>query len=402
MRPARVLLLMLCLFLPPGLARADLAGFADWDEVQAQARGQTVYWRAWAGDAQVNRFIVWAAQQLKARYGIDLRHVKEEDPSNVITSILADKAAGRDNGGRTDLLWINGANFAALKQRQLLYGPFAESLPNFRLVDTEAKPTTVRDFTIPTEGYESPWGMALLTFYWDSARAEQPPRRLAELPAWAKAHPGRFTYPAPPDFTGTTFLKQAMSLLIEDRALLQAPPVDADFAGVTAPLWAWLDALHPLLWRQGRAFPPNYPRLRQLVEDGEVTLAFSFNPAEATSAIAQGLLPASVRAFIPEEGSIGNTHFVAIPWNAANRAGALVVANFLLSPEAQLRKADPTLWGDPTVLALDRLAPNDWARFMVQQGAAMPSPQEMARVLPEPHPDWAARLEAEWRRRYAR
>ena len=37
----------------------------------------------------------------------------------------------------------------------------------------------------------------------------------------------------------------------------------------------------------------------------------------------------------------------------------MVVANFLLSPEAQLRKQDPAVWGDPTVLAMDKLDPAD-------------------------------------------
>jgi ABC-type uncharacterized transport system YnjBCD substrate-binding protein len=32
-----------------------------------------------------------------------------------------------------------------------------------------------------------------------------------------------------------------------------------------------------------------------------------------------------------------------------------VTANFLLSPEAQARKQDPKVWGDPTVLAMERL-----------------------------------------------
>ena len=51
-------------------------------------------------------------------------------------------------------------------------------------------------------------------------------------------------------------------------------------------------------------------------------------------------------------GTIGNTHFVAIPYNSSAKEGAQVVANFLLSPEAQARKLDPTVWGDPTVLGL--------------------------------------------------
>ena len=109
-----------------------------------------------------------------------------------------------------------------------------------------------------------------------------------------------------------------------------------------------------------------------------------------------------MRTYVLAGGSIGNTHFVAIPFNAKAKAAAMVVADFLLSPEAQLRKQDPTVWGDPTVLAMDRLDPADRRRFADQpRGVATLSPAELGPTLPEPHPSWTTRLETEWRRRYA-
>ena len=87
----------------------------------------------------------------------------------------------------------------------------------------------------------------------------------------------------------------------------------------------------------------------------------AFNPADASAAISAGRLPETVRTFVLEDGTIGNTHFVAIPFNAAHAAGAMVVADFLLSPEAQARKQDPRVWGDGTVLDLAALAPEDRA-----------------------------------------
>jgi putative thiamine transport system substrate-binding protein len=177
---------------------------------------------------------------------------------------------------------------------------------------------------------------------------------------------------------------------------------DAAFERVTAPLWSYLEQLHPHLWRQGRAFPPNYPRLRQLLDDGETDIAFAFNPSEAASAAALGLLPGTVRAYVLDGGTIANTHFVAIPFNASAKEGALVVANFLLSPEAQARKADPKLWGDPTVLDLMRLTPEQQALFRRERPPQLPPEAELSRTLPEPHPSWMVRIEEEWKRRYAR
>ena len=144
--------------------------------------------------------------------------------------------------------------------------------------------------------------------------------------------------------------------LVADRAVLQKPVDEASFETVTAPLFAYLDELNPLLWRGGKAYPQNYPAMKQLLADGEVDIIFAFNPAEASSAIAAGELPDTVRSFTFPGGTLANTHFVAIPYNAAAKAGALVLADFLISPEAQARKQDPKVWGDPTVLAIAKLA----------------------------------------------
>jgi len=383
---------------------ADTASIAlDWPRTMAAARGQTVYFNAWGGSERINDYIAWVGARVAADYGITLKQVKLADTADAVARVLAEKAAGKRSGGSVDLIWINGENFAAMKAQGLLYGAFAEALPNYRFVDTVGKPTTRIDFTVPADGLEAPWGMAQIVFLYDTARVAQPPRDMAQFLAWATARPGRFTYPAPPDFTGSTFLKQALYGLAAARGVLQQPATDDNFAAVTTALWQWLDRLHPLLWRGGRTFPQNDQAQRQLLDDGEIDISLSFNPGEASSAIAQGLLPATVRTYVLDGGTIGNTHFVAIPFNATAKEAAMVVANFLLSPEAQLRKQDPAIWGDPTVLAMDKLDPVDRKKFAaLPLGPATLAPAELGPVLLEPHPSWMTRLEAEWRRRYAK
>ena len=170
---------------------------------------------------------------------------------------------------------------------------------------------------------------------------------------------------------------------------------------MTAPLFAWLDELNPLLWRGGKTYPQNYPAMKQLLADNEVDIIFAFNPSEASSAIAAGELPDTVRSFTFPAGTLANTHFVAIPYNAAAKAGALVAADFLLSPEAQARKQDPKVWGDPTVLDLAKLDAADRARFdALDLGIATLKPDELGPAIDEPHPSWMERLETEWKRRY--
>jgi putative thiamine transport system substrate-binding protein len=380
-----------------GQARAD-----SWTDVLAKAHGQTVYWNAWGGDEQINAYIAWVGDQVRARYGIEINHVKLADTGDAVARVVAEKAAGRTEGGSVDLIWLNGENFAAMKSQNLLYGPFVQQLPNFRYVDVKGKPTTLVDFTIPTDGLEAPWGMAQFVFIYDPTVVAKPPRSIPALLDWAKTHPGRFTYPAPPDFIGSTFLKQVLIELTPDPAVLQKPADKAEFAAVTAPLWRWLEEVRPYLWRKGATFPASGPALHQLLDDGEVDFSMAFNPAEASNLIHAGRLPKSVRTFILKDGTIGNTHFVAIPFNAAHKAAAMVVANFLMSPEAQAHKQDPRVWGDGTVLDLSKLDPSDRARFdALPRGVATLPPDQLLPVRPEPHPSWMTEIEAEWLRRFS-
>jgi len=396
-----ILLSLVCTLLP-GPATAEAEQF-DWATIESKSVGQTVYFNAWGGSERINAYIAWATRVLAEEYGIFLRHVKLADTADAVARVVAEKAAGKTSGGSVDLIWINGENFAAMKAQGLLFGPFAESLPNFRFVDVVGKPTTRIDFTVPVDGFEAPWGMAQLVFLYDTARVTEPPRNIKVFLDWAARHPGRFTYPAPPDFIGSTFLKQALHGLIADGAVLQQPARDDNFDAVTAPLWDFLDRLHPLLWHGGQTFPQNDQAQRQLLDDREIDISLSFNPGEASSAIAQGLLPETVRTYVLDGGTIGNTHFLAIPFNASAKEAAMVAADFLLSPEAQLRKQDPAVWGDPTVLGMDRLYPAYLAQFAeLPLGIATLSPAELGPTLLEPHPSWMTRLEAEWRRRYAR
>ncbi len=374
-----------------------------WPGILEKARGQSVYFNAWAGDENTNGFIAWAAGRVKELYGINLTHVKITLTSEAVSRVVAEKAAGRHAGGSIDLIWINGENFLSMKEQGLLFGPFTQRLPNFELVDAVGKPTTVIDFTVPVDGMECPWRMAQIVYAYDSARLKNPPRSIAAMLAWARQNPGRITHPRIRNFLGSTFLKQALYELVEDPKILLAPAANADFARVTAPLWRWYDEIKPLMWRKGEQFPETGPAMRQLLADGEIDIMISFNPNEATTAIGKGILPDTVRTFTLEKGTIGNTSFVAITYNAAHKEGAMAVADFLLSPESQAHAMHPDTMGNFTVLDLNRLAPADRRRFEdLPRGVATLSAVELGRPLLEPHPSWMNGIVAEWERRYTK
>ncbi|MGL4974387.1 MAG: ABC transporter substrate-binding protein [Bosea sp. (in: a-proteobacteria)] len=380
-----------------GLAKTREA--RSFDAILAAARGQTVYWNAWGGDERTNAFIAWVGEEVKRLYGVTVVHVRLRDTAEAVTRVVAEKQAGRVSGGSVDLIWINGPNLLAMKTQNLLHGPLVEALPNWRFVDVAGKPSNVVDFTVPVDGLAVPWRLAQVVFVFDSARKELAslPKSAAAMLDWAAANPGRLAHPNARDFLGATFLKQALVELVPDSARLAEPATDASFAAATAPLWTWYKALRPHLWRKGRDFPETGPAALQLLNDGEIDLTLSFNPAEAAVSSAARRLPASARVYVMEGGTIGNTSFVAIPFNAANKEGAMAVADFLLAPATQARAQDPGQIGAFSVLDVSKLSETDAQRFReLSSNPALPTNRELGKMLPEPHASWMTRIVPAW------
>jgi putative thiamine transport system substrate-binding protein len=368
-----------------------------WADTLEQAKGQTVYFNAWGGSDRINSYISWAGKQIEAEYGVTLEHVKIGDIAEVVSQLEAAKAVGRNKDGNVDLMWVNGENFANMKNNELTWGAFATTLPNAEHLQNSESLTM--DFSVPVEGLESPWGGAQLVFIYDSEVLKSPPASADELLEFVKAD-GRFAYPAPPVFHGTTMVKQLLHELTEDTSALAQPVDQVDFDAVTAPLWAYLDELHPHLWGKGKSWPASAENTRQMVDDGELDISISFNPNEASAAVKSGQLPDSARTYTFTDGTIGNTHFVTIPFNAKAKAGAMVVANFFISAEAQARKADPQYWGDPTVLDISSLDADDKEQFASIDLGPWALPIGSGKTLPEPHASWAEALEQAWLKRY--
>ena len=396
----RFFLILLGLIFLTGFSQA----FAqDWGKIGKAAKGQTVYFNAWGGSQPINEYIQWACEVVKERYNVRVIHVKATDIGDVVSRILVEKAAKKLKNGSVDLMWINGENFKALKENKLLYGPFSQKLPHYHLVDIENKKTLLYDFTIRVDNLESPWGMAQLVFLYDTKRVPKHPKSMLDLLVFARENPGRFTYPAIPGFHGTTFIKQVLYELIHDPEVLNQAVIKPDFEKNTQPLWDYLDALHPFLWRKGKVFPKSASQMLSLLNDNEIFISLSFNPNSASNAIENGELPDTIRTYIHTKGTIGNAHFVGIPFNSSAKQGAMVFANFLLSPEAQARKSDPTIWGDPTILDIQKLIDKNKALFdAVPKGIATLTPNELGQVLPEPHVSWVQAMEKEWLKKYSK
>ncbi|MCL4120983.1 UNVERIFIED_CONTAM: hypothetical protein GTU68_024971 [Idotea baltica] len=358
-----------------------------WKDIEQKAKGQTVYFHAWGGSQEINNYLRWADKELQRQYGVTLKHVKVADIAESTSRLIAEKTAGKNNGGSVDMVWINGENFKSMKQSKLLFGPFVEGLPSWEYVNKTLPVDS--DFSEPTLGLEAPWGVGQLVFIHDKKTLNNPPQSFAELLSYSKAFPNRITYPKPPEFHGTSFLKALLIELTNNNPQLMKPVEQANFAEVTQPLWMYLDELHQTAWRKGKQFPSGTAQSLQLLDDGQIDLAVTFNPNEVFSAQASGKLADTTQTYAMEAGALSNIHFLAIPWNASAKEGAQVAINFLLSPEAQSRKGDLSVWGDPSVLSSQYLT-----------GSAKNT--KLFKSLAEPHPSWQLALEKEWLVRYGK
>jgi putative thiamine transport system substrate-binding protein len=358
---------------------------SSWEEITNKADGQTVYFHAWGGSQEINNYLRWANSQLQQQHGVTLKHVKVTDIAETTARLIAEKAAGKNNGGSVDMVWINGENFKSMKSNKLLFGPFVDQLPSWQYVDQSLPVDS--DFSVPTDGLEAPWGVGQLVFIHDTQKLNNPPASFSELLSYAKAYPNRITYPKPPAFHGTSFLKALLIELTNNDETLSQPTEKVDFQLITAPLWKYLDELHTVAWRKGTQFPSGSAETLQLLDDGQLDLAITFNPNAVFSAQENGTLADSTVAYAMDTGALSNIHFLAIPWNASASEGAQVAINFLLSPEAQSRKGDLKIWGDPSVLQNQYLT-----------GTAKNT--QLFKSIAEPHPSWQVALETEWQKRY--
>lgn len=358
----------------PDLAQLENSG--QWQQTLSQAQGETVYFYAWGGSKPVNDYLRWAATEIASRYKVRLRHVKVADISEAVSRLKA------EDGSKSaiDLLWINGENFSYLKEQQLLLGELWSHIPNSAMLATQQL-SLVNDFGVAIDGFEVPWGVGQFNLMADAKVFQQNTLTPSSLLAAAQQYPGRITYPRPPEFHGTTFLKQLLVALSQnDQRLFVAATTQAQ-AELLPLLWNYLDQLHPLTWQQGKAFPSSNTEQLALLQQQQLLMAVSFNPNQLLKEQSEQGLPASAVRVYFAQGAITNSHNLAIPKGAQSPAGAKVVINFLLSELAQKHKLQGS-WGDPAVITP-----------LLDEASTLPAQQEL-------HSSWQQVIEDKWQQKY--
>ncbi len=373
----------------------------SWDDVLAEADGQTVRFWMYGGDEQGNAYVDDVLAPAAAELGVTIERVPIADTADAVNRVLSEKQADVTDG-EVDLIWINGANFSTGRQADAWLCDWTSMLPSTEFVDPE-DPLLTTDFGTPVDGCESPWHKAQFSLVYDSARVDDPPTSVDGLLDWIRDNPGRFTYPAPPDFTGSVFVREVLYAVSGGVEELPLEFSQDAFEEASPPLFEELQDLEPSLWREGSTYPQTLQDLDTLYADGQVDFTMTYGPATLPSLVAEGTFPETTRALTLEEGTIGNASFLAIPATSGSQEGAMVVADLALSPEQQLAKAQPDTWGQYTVLDFGRLPDDVRAGFEeLPTSEVVPPYEELSEGAdPELGPEWVTAVDEGWRRQVA-
>lgn len=370
----------------------------SWDEVVALAKGGEVNWFLWGGSDNINQYVTeYVGGILEDTYDITLNRVGLSDTVEAVNIVLGEKESGVVDNGSVDMIWINGENFRTMKQGDLAYCGYTDILPNNALVDW-SNPAIANDFGVPVDGCEVPWSKAQFAFAYDTARTENPPRSIPELIDWAKANPGKFTYPAPPDFNGSVFVRHVFYHAAGGVDNLLGDFDQAKYDEVAAKTWQILNDLEPYLWREGATYPASISAMEQLYANSEVDLTFNYEPSGVGLNIENGIFPPTTQGYGLSDGTIGNTNYTIIPFNSPNKAAALVLQNVLLSGEAQHQKALPSVWGAAPAIEVSRTSEDVQAKFgaIEKHPNVVPADELAKAALPELQASWISAIEKGW------
>ena len=354
----------------------------SFEEMKEAARGTTVTFYGWGGDEKLNDWLDHSfAPVMKEKYDITMERVPM-DIDQVLSQLAGEIQAGGENGS-IDMIWINGENFQSARENNLLYGPFADRLPNFcEYVDETSEDVTL-DFAYPVEGYEAPYGKAQMVLIADTAVTPDLPGNAKEFKEFVQKYPGMVTYPALPDFTGSVFVRNIIYEICGYEPFLTMEADKETVREAVRPAMEYLRELNPWLWNQGQTFPDSSTTLDNMFADGEVVLSMTYDAYSTALKIEDGTYTETTKSFLFDGGTIGNTNFMAIAANSGNKAGAMVAINEMLSPEIQADRYE-TLRVIP-VLDYEKLSEEQRAAF---DGAELgegiiPQDELLSRRLPE-------------------
>ena len=327
---------------------------SNYEEILENAKGSTVTFYGYGGDEVMNKwFDTYVIPNMKEKYNITVKRVGM-DIDNILNQLLSEKQAGNSKGV-IDLVWLNGENFKTAKDNDLLFGPFTAKLPNFnKYIDTKSEDITT-DFGTSVDNMESPWGKAQFALIKNESKVSEDITNVDDLKEIVKKYPGKFTYPALPDFTGSAFVRNIIYDIVGYENIKDIPADEDKVKEVIQPAIDYLNEIKPYLWNKGTTYPSTLSQLDNMYSDNEVYFTMTYAPSSVFKRIESGEFDKETKTIKFDKGNLGNTHFLTIPKTSPNREGAIVLIDYLVGLEAQSSKSNINNWGDASIIDINKL-----------------------------------------------
>ncbi len=317
----------------------------DFEALVEAAKGTEVNFYGWGGDENLNNWLDnYYAPLMKEKYDITINRVPMgiEDILSQLTGELQASPVGAANvdnsDGTIDMIWVNGENFATASENNMLLDNYAWKAPNLKKYMDPMSTKLHFDFGFPIQNREIPYGEAQLVMYNNSAVTPETPASTAELLDFVKKYPGKVTYPALPDFTGSAFVRNIIYDIVGYEQFQTMEPDKATVKAAIQPALDYLVELNPYLWNEGKTFPASSTQMANMFADGELVFGMSYAAYGVAVQIENKTFPETAQTFLFDKGMIGNTNYLAIPINSPNKAGAIVAINEMISPEVQAER----------------------------------------------------------------
>ena len=258
--------------------------------------------------------------------------------SQQIAKITAAYATGKDAG--VDL--IDGGFVQQLGSAGLLYNGTKANIRGLNNVDRSV-------LALGKGGI--PYRASVVLLAYNSTKVPSPPKTLDELLSWIESNPGKFTYNVPSGGgSGYAFVQTVVDKYLSKRdrkALVEG--INKPLQSKWAPGLEKLRALNKFTYGQNGTYPPNNSETLRYLSTGLVDMGTVWSDMFA-SALATGTMPANIKVVqIANPPFTGGAAYLGIPRTSKNYRAARLLADWLLSPDAQNLIVSGTLNGMPVI-----------------------------------------------------
>jgi len=285
------------------------------------------------------------AAYLKSEYQMDIKII-EQPLVKTLDELNQDKINEVDMG-IYDVILFENEGFKAAFEKGLLYGPFSDKIKDVKTYLNTTAIDYVSHEGIPTQNYMVPYGRKQLTYIYNQDVFYETPENYEGFLEIIKEYKGQFTYPDPRNsLEGEAFILSVIGQGMDLEPFLQGAVDKTQFISAIQPGINKLIEMKPFLKDQGNKYPSTTKELDDLFINGALMMSLSMQYNYATERLKEYEYPEGASTFVIPSGVATYSEIAGIAFNSANKSGAMVALNALISPEMQASKYDPKAWGD--------------------------------------------------------